>query len=103
MLLVACAALLGAVAGTLAAAGLLRLGLAVVRQMTAPKVFEMEHWVIYVGLLLGAGFGAVSGALTGLAGTLSRGLRPRPTAPPAPSVAPTVQPPPPAPPEGKPT
>ncbi len=66
---------LGLIAGVGLAAGLLRAALAVVRWMTDPKVFQMEHWVIYLGVLLGAGFGALCGALAGLAGALARAQR----------------------------
>jgi hypothetical protein len=68
-------AALGTLAGVLAAALLLLATRQVLRWATAPKIFEMEHSVIYTGVLLGAGFGAVSGALAGLAGVLGRAPR----------------------------
>jgi hypothetical protein len=78
-------AVLGLLAGVAAAAGLLYATRQALRWATAPKIFEMEHWVIYVGVLLGAGFGAVSGALAGLAGVLGRAGRERPPEVSAPS------------------
>ena len=44
---------------------------------TAPRVFEVEHGVVYLTLVLGAGFGAICGALTGLAGAVLRAWRER--------------------------
>jgi hypothetical protein len=74
---------LGALAGTLAGLGMavLILGVAwwVNTWRTAPRVFEMEHWAIYLSLILGAGFGAVCGALAGLASAVLRTWRERPT------------------------
>jgi hypothetical protein len=52
------------------------------RGQTAPKVFEVEHYVVYLTVILGAGFGAVCGALAGLASVLARrgeARRPAPT------------------------
>jgi hypothetical protein len=65
-------ALAGLFAGVALTSVLLRTALAVMRWVTAPKIFEMEHGVIYQGLILGAGFGAVTGALVGLAGVVYR-------------------------------
>jgi hypothetical protein len=73
-------AALGVLLGVLVAAGLLLATRQVLRWATAPKIFAMEHGVIYIGVLLGAGFGAVSGALAGLASTLVRAVRERPPA-----------------------
>jgi hypothetical protein len=67
----------GLVAGVLIAAGVLWGANQVVRWMTAPRAFQMEHWVIYLGALLGAGFGTVCGALAGLASAVVRALRER--------------------------
>jgi hypothetical protein len=50
----------------------------VIRWITAPKIFEIEYGVLYLTVVLGAGFGAVCGALVGLAGVISRILRDRP-------------------------
>jgi hypothetical protein len=78
----AVAALCGLALGALAAAGLLWLTERALRQLTAPKVFEVEHSVIYLGVILGAGFGAVSGALAGLAGAVAAALRRKESSPP---------------------
>jgi hypothetical protein len=43
-----------------------------VRWLKAPKVYEIEPYVVYQVVALGAGFGAVCGALAGLAGVLRR-------------------------------
>ena len=67
---------LGAALGVGLAVGLLWLTREDLRARTAPKVFEVEHFVIYLsvvlGGVLGAGFGAVCGALAGLASALRR-------------------------------
>jgi hypothetical protein len=65
------ASLLGALLGALVAAVLLRATVGVVR-LTLEPVMAVEHWVIYLGVLLGAGFGSVSGAVAGLAGVVAR-------------------------------
>jgi hypothetical protein len=44
-------------------AALLWLTHLVLVRITAPREFEVEHWVIYLGLVLGSGFGALCGAL----------------------------------------
>ncbi len=67
----------GMLLGALLAAVLLRGTVAVVRWTVEP-LMAVEHWVIYVGILLGAGFGAVSGAVVGLAGVVVRTIRERP-------------------------
>jgi hypothetical protein len=36
---------------------------------TAPKEYAMDHWVIYLSLVLGAGFGALSAAMYRKEGT----------------------------------
>lgn len=46
-----------------------------IRQMTAPKIFEIEYSVIYLTLVIGSGFGGLCGALAGLVGALLRGPR----------------------------
>jgi hypothetical protein len=61
----------GALAGIAAGAGLLLATRTVLRWQSAPKVFEVEHWVIYLGLIVSAGFGAVCGALAALARAVS--------------------------------
>jgi hypothetical protein len=78
MIRTAVAALVGTLAGLVVAALVLRLAWSFLAWRTAPRVFEVEHGVIYLTLVLGAGFGAVCGALAGLAGALLRGWRERP-------------------------
>ncbi len=72
-------ALLGAVLGMLAGAGLtaliLRLTYAVIARMTAPKVYEIEYTVIYQTVVLGAVLGAVCGTLVGMTAALVREWR----------------------------
>lgn len=63
--------LIGTLLGAVLAAVLLRATVAVVRLTLEPQM-AVEHWVIYVGVLLGAGFGSLSGAVAGLAGVLGR-------------------------------
>jgi hypothetical protein len=70
-------ALAGLAAGVLVAAGLLGATAAVLRWQTEPLVFKVKHDVIYLGILLGAGFGAVTGAVAGLAHVLDRAWRQR--------------------------
>ncbi len=62
----------GALAGIAVVAVILCATNLVVRWMTAPKVFEIEHGVIYLTVVLGAGFGAVCGALIGTVGVIER-------------------------------
>jgi hypothetical protein len=59
--------LCGLIAGVVCAAGLLAGTNAVLAWMTAPKRFAVEHGVVYLGVILGAGFGAVAGGLVGVA------------------------------------
>jgi hypothetical protein len=61
--------LIGALLGVLATALLLLVTRRVLMWMTEPRVFEVEHSVIYVSVILGAGFGGVCGALTRKQGT----------------------------------
>jgi hypothetical protein len=46
----------------------------VLRWMTAPRTFEIEHGTLYLTIVLGAGFGAVCGALIGAVGAVVRAL-----------------------------
>jgi hypothetical protein len=61
--------------GAVLAALLLVAAVPIVRQFLAPPVLAVEHWVIYLSLILGAGFGALSGALAGVAGSVARAIR----------------------------
>jgi hypothetical protein len=70
MIRTALLALVGMLLGIGLALGLLWLTREVLRWQTAPKVFTIEHGVIYLSLVLGAGFGALCGALAGLASVL---------------------------------
>lgn len=65
-------ALMGCVAGVGLTAGLLAATAEYLRQQTAPRVFQMDHGVVYLSVVLGAGFGAVTGAMIGLAGCVTR-------------------------------
>jgi hypothetical protein len=71
--------LLGAVVGMLAGAGLtgliLRVTKGVIDQVKAPLVFEVDPRVIYLTVVLGAGFGALCGTLVGLTAALLREWR----------------------------
>ena len=58
--------LLGSLLGALLAAIVLRATVAVVRLTIEPEM-AVEHWVIYLSVVLGAGFGSLSGAVVGLA------------------------------------
>jgi hypothetical protein len=71
------AALAGAVAGALAAALLLAVTSAVLAWKTSPLGLEVEHGVVYLAEVLGAGFGGLCGAVAGLAGVLARQPRDR--------------------------
>jgi hypothetical protein len=62
--------------GALLAAVLLRATVAVVRWTVEPAM-AVEHWVIYLGVLMGAGFGSLSGAVAGLAGVVARAAHER--------------------------
>jgi hypothetical protein len=88
-------ALVGLVSGGVLAALLLRLAVAVVRWLLEPPL-RVEHWVIYLSLILGAGFGALSGALAGLAGAITAALRESPRATPPSPLASATRPAPPA-------
>jgi hypothetical protein len=77
--------LLGAVVGFVAGVGLTALLLrgtwAAVARLKEPLLFEMNPDVIYLTVVLGAGFGALCGALTGVTAALLREWRRgRPTA-----------------------
>jgi hypothetical protein len=71
-------ALAGTLAGIVVVVLVLCLTNVVLRFMTPPKLFEMEHRTIYLTVVLGAGFGAVCGGLIGAAGAFVRALRERP-------------------------
>ena len=57
----------GLVCGVACAAGLLAGTNAVLAWLTAPQRFAVEHGVVYLGVILGAGFGAVAGGIVGMA------------------------------------
>jgi hypothetical protein len=77
MLRAAFGAVVGLLAGVLCVAGLLPLAWWAVNALLAPPALRMEHGVIYLSLVLGAGLGAVCGALAGVAGVVRRALRDR--------------------------
>jgi hypothetical protein len=60
--------LCGLFVGVACAAGLLAGTNAVLAWLTAPTRFAIEHGVVYLGVILGAGFGAVAGGMVGVAG-----------------------------------
>jgi hypothetical protein len=70
---------LSAATGVLVGVGLAVLTLCVtsgvLARMTAPKTFEVEHWVVYLSVVLGAGFGGLCGALAGVVGAVGREWR----------------------------
>lgn len=70
---------LGSVVGMLLGVGCTALILfatnQVVAWMTAPVRFEIEYGVIYLTVILGAGFGSVCGAMVGLASAVLREWR----------------------------
>lgn len=76
--------LLGTLLGAAVASGLLVGCHYVLREITAPRVFAVEHNAVYLGVILGAGFGAVAGTLIGLAGCLITAARPGPAPPTSP-------------------
>jgi hypothetical protein len=65
-------AAIGFIVGVAATTGLLWTTSLVLRWQTAPKVYAIDHGVIYQTIVIGAGFGAVVGALSGLAAALAR-------------------------------
>ena len=64
--------LCGLIAGVACAAGLLWGTNAVLAWLTAPTRFAIEHGVVYLGVILGAGFGAVAGGMVGVAPAMGR-------------------------------
>jgi hypothetical protein len=72
---------LGSLAGMLAGvgivAGLLPATVWVVRLAITP-ILQVEHWVFYVSVVLGAAAGALCGALAGTAAAVMRALRESP-------------------------
>ncbi len=62
----------GALAGIAIVVAILFVTNLVIRWITAPRVFEIEYGVLYLTVILGAGFGAVCGALIGVAGVIER-------------------------------
>jgi hypothetical protein len=66
--------LLGLLAGVACVAGLLPASIWVVRLMQSP-ILQVEQWVYYVGVILGAAAGALCGALAGTTAAVVRALR----------------------------
>jgi len=71
--------LLGAVLGLLIGVGLtailLRGTYLAVARMTQPQLYEIDKWVYYVTMVVGAGFGSLCGTLIGLTGAILREWR----------------------------
>ncbi len=67
-------AVAGVVAGVAVTALLLRGTFGFVGR-TEEKIFEIDRWVYYVTVVVGAGFGALCGTLTGLTAALVREWR----------------------------
>lgn len=57
---------LGISLGVAVTAGLLSATHTALNALTAPKIFAIDHSVIYLSIVLGAGFGAVIGTLASL-------------------------------------
>jgi hypothetical protein len=70
--------LAGLLLGVMCVAWLLPVCVWVVRLMGAPSL-QVEHWVYYIGVILGAAAGAVCGALAGSTSAVVRALRERPS------------------------
>ena len=70
--------LFGLILGVACAAGLLVGTNAVLAWMTEPKRFAIEHSAVYIGVILGAGFGALAGGLFGLTSAWLRRHESRP-------------------------
>jgi hypothetical protein len=64
----------GALAGIALVVVILLLTNVVLRWMTSPRIFEIEHSTLYLTVVLGAGFGAVCGAVIGAVGAIVRAL-----------------------------
>ena len=61
--------LCGIALGVACAAGLLAGTNAFLAWLTAPTRLAIEHGVVYLGIILGAGFGALAGGMVGFAST----------------------------------
>ena len=70
--------LCGLILGVACAAGLLAGTNAVLAWLTAPKRFAIEHGVVYIGVILGAGFGALAGGMLGFTSAWLRRYDTRP-------------------------
>jgi hypothetical protein len=55
--------LLGAALGCLAAAGVLWVTRLCLMAATYPSLYAIDHWVIYLSVVIGGGCGAVCGAV----------------------------------------
>jgi hypothetical protein len=78
-------ALVGLLLGATAAPALVWLATLWLNAQPNKPTFLVDHWVIYLTLVLGAGFGALSGAVIGLAGAITVALRRRDSVSGAPS------------------
>jgi hypothetical protein len=64
-------ALAGTFLGAALAALLVWLTSLVLAWRTASETFKIDHWVIYLCVVLGAGFGGVAGAVVGVSGRIA--------------------------------
>jgi hypothetical protein len=72
-------AVLGVVCGAVASVVLLAAGPWLLRWIQGGPRFAVEHWVYYIGFILGAGLGGLIGALVGATGALLHALKTRDT------------------------
>jgi hypothetical protein len=70
------AVLTGLLSGVVLAGLLLQATHAILQAFLEPPM-AMERWVIYLGVVLGAGFGSITGALAAVAGVVAKGFRTR--------------------------
>jgi hypothetical protein len=71
------AALAGLLLGAAAAPSLVWLASLWLNAQPSAPVMLVDRWVIYLTLVLGAGFGALTGAVVGMAGAVAAALRRR--------------------------
>jgi hypothetical protein len=84
--------LIGLLLGAILAPVLVWLAWLWLHRQSDSQIFLIEHWVIYLIVVLGGGFGALAGALIGLAGTLKAALRGGQSSSPAIQASPTAPP-----------